>query len=379
MNKIGFILLSLFGAVAVVDAQDYQGYEGKGGMLAHKIEPFVFEYHYDHGFTGEDVMGWDPELNFAWSRLAAAEACSGMDISKEALIELLVDRYGHSTVVHEVNGIEFNYAQIMANPDFCTPSRTEEAIRWVSDFAEGGLPVEDLLDEQTPVSSIKESSIPEGVVSETDSLPEHAIVSESEGFSSASVFTVNYQIGKGEGGRDQGDFQLRFVGREHTGRAIGIQALTGALLGGAGGIGFGKSQLHGRRIESLPNPGVSLLRDAIERKIDDYFSAHPDRLPDEPVTVNVQGHDWVLIYEKLSDEDSPYELRYTTTISVTSRSRGFLRQGRYSFSMNCSPERRTASLEDWERDDYSMVKRVADDYVAECVERFATVLPVHFY
>jgi hypothetical protein len=44
-------------------AAGYGGYSGKGGMSAYAIKPNVYEYHYDHGFTGPDAMGWNPNLH----------------------------------------------------------------------------------------------------------------------------------------------------------------------------------------------------------------------------------------------------------------------------------------------------------------------------
>lgn len=60
------IFISLISGFIV--AKNYDGCNGSGGMLEYKIQNNVYEYHYDNGFTGDDAAGWDPNLQYAWSR-----------------------------------------------------------------------------------------------------------------------------------------------------------------------------------------------------------------------------------------------------------------------------------------------------------------------
>ena len=83
-------------------------------MSAHKIKSNVYEYHYDKGFFGPDAMGWDPNLQFAWSRIAAAKAC-GMEIQEEKLILNLIAEFQKDQMTHQFIGIGFHGAQIGAN------------------------------------------------------------------------------------------------------------------------------------------------------------------------------------------------------------------------------------------------------------------------
>ncbi|MCW1776925.1 hypothetical protein NB693_21360 [Pantoea ananatis] len=69
-------------AQAADAVQPPPGYSGHGGMTAYSIKPDIYAYHYDHGFDGDDAMGWDPGLQFVWSRAAAAKAC-GVDAVPE--------------------------------------------------------------------------------------------------------------------------------------------------------------------------------------------------------------------------------------------------------------------------------------------------------
>lgn len=120
-------------------AADYGTYKGKGGMSAYKIEPNVYEYHYDKGFSGPDAMGWNPNAQFAWSRVAAAKAC-GIDVSVEKLLPLLIVKFGEDKLVHEMIGIGFHEAQIKANSKFCNPERVEELKTVIPEFNSGAFP-----------------------------------------------------------------------------------------------------------------------------------------------------------------------------------------------------------------------------------------------
>ncbi len=139
--------MALFRAVFIVMAtvslnvvaQDYGNYLGKGGMSAYDIKRNVYEYHYDKGFTGEDAMGWDPNLQYAWSRLGAAKTCN-VSYPSEKIIEQLIAKYGENTLTHEMVGINFHAAQSKANPSFCTLTRIDEIKDLLPAFEAGNFP-----------------------------------------------------------------------------------------------------------------------------------------------------------------------------------------------------------------------------------------------
>ena len=114
-------------------------YSGSGGMQAYEISNEVYEYHYEHGFTGPDSMGWDPNLQYAWSRLGAAKTC-GIAFSEKSAVEQLIKKYGHRKIVHTLNGIEFHYVHSKKNPKFCTPERVKELESVVPGFERGVFP-----------------------------------------------------------------------------------------------------------------------------------------------------------------------------------------------------------------------------------------------
>ena len=120
-------LIALLLAVSSVFAQaDYGGYKGRGGMAAYAIKPNVYAYHYDKGFTGPDASGWDPNLQFIWSRIGAAQACK-VPYDDPAVFKLLEAKYPHGEMVHRMVGIDFHAAQSKAQAAaFCSAERVAE-------------------------------------------------------------------------------------------------------------------------------------------------------------------------------------------------------------------------------------------------------------
>jgi len=114
-------------------------YGGTGGMTAYKIPPEVYEYHYERGFTGPDAMGWDVNLQFAWSRIAAARTC-GIAFSQESVVAALIKAFGHDKLTHELIGIDFHRVQNMGVANFCNPGRIAEARQLVPRMELGEFP-----------------------------------------------------------------------------------------------------------------------------------------------------------------------------------------------------------------------------------------------
>jgi hypothetical protein len=123
------------GCVATAPKQ----YSGQGGMTAYKILPEVYLYHYEKGFTGRDAMGWDPNLQFAWSRLAAARTCS-VPFSQEKAVSALIKNYGHDKLAHEMVGLDFHHLQAKGVPNFCSPERVAEVRALVPGMEAGVFP-----------------------------------------------------------------------------------------------------------------------------------------------------------------------------------------------------------------------------------------------
>lgn len=122
-------------------------YSGEGGMTERDIKPEAYIYHYEHGFTGVDAMGWDPNLQVAWSRTGAAKTCD-ISIDKEKIIDNLIRTYGDPAktsdfferIVHDTNGIEFHHLQSKKIDGFYSADRVSEINSLIPKFEQGEFP-----------------------------------------------------------------------------------------------------------------------------------------------------------------------------------------------------------------------------------------------
>ncbi|WP_349656055.1 hypothetical protein [Xanthomonas sp. 10-10] len=370
---IAAVLLALPGLAVAQDLPP--GYAGQGGMTLQEIDPAIYAYHYDHGFVGEDAMGWDPALQFAWSRIAAAEVCAQQPPS-DALIAKLVEQYGKDAVVHQTNGIGFHAAQMRAAGTFCTPTRHAEAVALLPAFAGGDFST------ATAYAAAAEAGT---VVVAVQDQPTAIGGGDAETAPSLSadwalMLPLQPRMIVAANGQPAGDEMLHVIRRGHTGAVIAGQVagnvITGVLLGRMGGFTFDKRQLKGEEIESIGNPGYALQRDAINMQLKRYFTAKPGAMPIDAFPLQVLMSEWRLVYQSLSDENSPYELRYQ--VSIGGESSGFLKRKASPYSLSCQPVLRTASLEEWQANDYAMVKEAAQAYSDECAAKLAEQLPQWF-
>lgn len=102
----------------------------------------AYPAYYDEHFTGTEADGWDPALQYAWSRLGAARTC-GIDYPGELIVDRLVARFGQNRLTHTRVGIEFHHQQSHAHPGFCTHERVTEIEAAIPAFAAGDFPDED--------------------------------------------------------------------------------------------------------------------------------------------------------------------------------------------------------------------------------------------
>ena len=135
----GFLLaaaLPAAQAAAGPDKDNYGSYSGHGGMTAYRIAPEAYRYHYNKGFTGIDAMGWNSNLQFAWSRIGAALTCN-IPADTGKLTEKLIAEYGYDVFAHRMNGFEFHALQSKGINGFCTQARIEEINRLIPEMENG--------------------------------------------------------------------------------------------------------------------------------------------------------------------------------------------------------------------------------------------------
>lgn len=352
------------------------GYAGVGGMTLQEIDPAIYAYHYDHGFVGEDAMGWDPALQFAWSRIAAAKVCGQQPVEQEAIVAKLVAQYGQDAVVHQINGIEFHEVQMRASSAFCTAARVAEAIAVVPAFAGGDFST------ATAYAVAAEAGT---VVVVAEDLPATIAGGDAAAALSLSadwalLLPLQARMVVSSNGQPAGDEMLHVIRRSHTGAVIAGQVvgnvMAAAIFGRVGGFTFDKRQLKGESIENIGNPGCAIQREAINAQLKRYFTAKPGAMPIDSFPLQVLMSEWRLVYQSLSDDKSPYELRYQ--VSIGGESSGFLKRKASPYSLGCQPTPRTASIEEWEANDYALVKAAAQAYSDECAAKLAERLPQWF-
>ncbi|WP_167455847.1 hypothetical protein [Xanthomonas dyei] len=369
---IAAVLLALPGFAVAQDLPP--GYAGEGGMTLQEIDPAIYAYHYDHGFVGEDAMGWDPALQFAWSRIAAAEVCAQQPPS-DAVIAKLVEQYGKDAVVHQTNGIGFHEAQMRAAGNFCTPTRVTEATAVVPTFSSGDFSTATAYAVAAEAGAVmvatQPTAISGGAGSAALSLPTDW----------ALLLPLHTRTVASSNGQPAGDEMLHVIRRIHAGADIAGQVIgnvmAAAIFGRAGGITFGKRQLNGEEVQRIGNPGYMMQRDAIKTQLERYFTAKPSAMPIDPFPLQILMSEWRLVYQSLSDDKTPYELRYQVSIGGESSS-GFFKRKASPYSLGCQPTPRTASIEEWEANDYALVKEAAQAYSDECAAKFAERLPQWF-
>ncbi|MEA9577771.1 hypothetical protein VC218_02205 [Xanthomonas nasturtii] len=367
---IAAVLLALPGLAIAQDLPP--GYAGEGGMTLQEIDPAIYAYHYDHGFVGEDAMGWDPALQFAWSRIAAAEVCAQQPPS-DAVIAKLVEQYGKDAVVHQTNGIGFHAAQMRAAATFCTPARVTEAAAVVPALAGGDFSTAIAYAAAAEAGTIAVASAEGQPSTQTPADVEDVTAPSSDWALQLPLYS---SMRVGSNGLPNGDEMLRVVRRGHTGALVGLQIATSLFARGVTVSAFSKGQLKGKKMEGVGNPGYQLQRDAVNAHLKTYFTGHPAALPVDRFPLQVLMSDWLLVYQSLADTKSPYELRYAVTIG--GERTGLLKRKASPVSLDCTPTPRTASLEEWEANDYALVKEAAQAYSDECAAKFAEQLPQWF-
>ena len=136
-KKVGLMLVS---TVLVLSSNTvFAKYSGVGGMTKHKIKSKVYKYHYDNGFTGIDALGWDSNLQYAWSRTGAALTCN-IEIDKQLILKKMTEKYGQFDFIHDVNGVGFHHLHSKKVKKFCTEERVKEILEVIPKFEVGDFP-----------------------------------------------------------------------------------------------------------------------------------------------------------------------------------------------------------------------------------------------
>lgn len=198
--------------------------------------------------------------------------------------------------------------------------------------------------------------------------------------SSLQRVKVTSGLGLGPNGNRVGDPVLRLVMRADTAAVtaakVGLSAL--AFVTGVGDIGtsnsFSKNNVRGDDIQSVPSPAYGALPGMIREQLALYFAAHPGAIPSDERTVEASAGQWSLVYQKLSDAETPYELRHDVTIGFP-LVRKLFRSASGGQGVHCQDEARVAPLQEWQADNYAKAKAASREFAEACMVRFVAELP----
>lgn len=193
------------------------------------------------------------------------------------------------------------------------------------------------------------------------------------------LIPITAQLQTDSGGQPIGDKSLRLVQRSTTAKLVGAQVALSVFSGRIGGSTFGKGQLKGTRIDSVPHPAFGPMQAQVRASLDDYFKAHPGAVPSDEKPVQATLGDFILVYQELDDAQTLYELRQSLSLGFPYRRKLPSMRLTGGEGAKCSvAEPIAAPLETWQADDYALVKQTIQRYADECVAKFAAALPTLF-
>lgn len=197
-------------------------------------------------------------------------------------------------------------------------------------------------------------------------------------YSTLQGIKITAGLGIGPDGNRFGDPALRLVMRSDTATVtatkVGLFAL--AALTGVGGQSksFTKNNVRGDSISAVPSPSYGLLPGMIREQLAVYFATHPGAIPSDERTIEASAGQWSLVYQKLNDADTPYELRHDATIGFPVV-RKLFRSASGGQRVHCQDEARVAPLQEWQADDYAKAKAASREFAEACIARFVAELP----
>lgn len=154
-----------------------------------------------------------------------------------------------------------------------------------------------------------------------------------------------------------GDSALRIVAAEDTARASVSQ-----------------DPLHenqpGRIVDGHPSPAINRMPAMAEALVAEYFRSFPDALPAESSSLHFAAHEWALIKQGDRNEIPEYRIDH---LSFVEQRRA---DGTFVDAVSCSDGERSATLEQWQADDYALLRKTSELIAEACLSRLSTRMPV---
>lgn len=125
----------------------------------------------------------------------------------------------------------------------------------------------------------------------------------------------------------------------------------------------------GRVVGGPPSPAIAVMPAMAGALVADHFQDFPDALPAEGSTLHFMAREWALI--QLGDTPE-YRLDH---LSFVEQRRA---DGTFVDAVSCSDGDRSATLDQWQANDYAMVRQASQVIAEACVGRLATRMPAFY-
>ncbi len=167
------------------------------------------------------------------------------------------------------------------------------------------------------------------------------------------------------------DIYLREVTPSYTAAGVGLNVLTSVLAGGIAVNSFSKENLKGSEIKALPEPTKNYLTPRAKPLIAKWLEKNGNGYQYKN-NLNIVAAQWLLVYKDLSSANSDYELRYTIKFYKKPEDANMFSAWVIA---ECTPTVVTASLTDWQANNYALVTKTTEKYMDSCLLELDNQLP----
>lgn len=170
--------------------------------------------------------------------------------------------------------------------------------------------------------------------------------------------------------RGQTDLVLRIVTPEDS-KSLNQTGL-GKVFGDNRPKYYLRDKLPGSTIDSQPSPGITLMPAMANAMVASYFRHAPDALPSGGSTLRFLVGQWALVHQGNRRDNPVYRLNHRTSVEQR------WADGTLDGVTTCSNSDRTATLDQWQANDYAMVKLASSEIALNCVGQLARKMPTFY-
>lgn len=128
----------------------------------------------------------------------------------------------------------------------------------------------------------------------------------------------------------------------------------------------------GRIVDGHPSPAITVMPAMAEALVAEYFRNFPDALPAEGSTLHLVAHEWALIHQGERHGTPEYRLDH---LSFVEQRRA---DGTFVDAVSCSDGDRSATLDQWQANDYALLRQTSELIAEACVGRLSARMPAFY-